>query len=65
MSLIQSTVVVKGRLPAITEITHCQKNSIMQVLASNILHCIVEIRANWVETKPFEVDNSRHHYQIA
>ena len=29
------------------------------------LHCIAEIRAYWVETKPFEVDNSRHHYQIA
>ena len=29
------------------------------------LHCIAEIRAHWVETKPFEIDNPRHHYQIA
>ena len=29
------------------------------------LHCIAEIRAYWVETKPFEIDNPRHHYQIA
>ena len=28
------------------------------------LHCIAEIRACWVETKP-EIDNPRHHYQIA
>ena len=28
------------------------------------LHCIVEIRAHWVETKPFEIDNPRHHYPI-
>ena len=32
---------------------------------SKKLHCISEIRAHWVETKPFEIDNSRHHYQIA
>ena len=30
-----------------------------------ILHCIAEIRAYWVETKPFETDNPQHHYQIA
>ena len=29
------------------------------------LHCIAEIRAHWVETKPFDIDNPRHHYQIA
>ena len=29
------------------------------------LHCIAEIRAHWVETKPLEIDNPRHHYQIA
>ena len=29
------------------------------------LHCIAEIRAHWIETKPFEIDNPRHHYQIA
>ena len=29
------------------------------------LHCIVEIRAYWVETKPFQINNPRHHYQIA
>ena len=29
------------------------------------LHCIAEIRAHWVETKSFEIDNPRHHYQIA
>ena len=31
----------------------------------SFLHCIAEIRAHWVETKPFEIDNPRHHYQIA
>ena len=29
------------------------------------LHCIAEIRAYWVKPKPFEIDNPRHHYQIA
>ena len=29
------------------------------------LHCIAEIRAYWIETKPSEIDNPRHHYQIA
>ena len=29
------------------------------------LHCNAQIRAHWVETKPFEIDNPRHHYQIA
>ena len=29
------------------------------------LHCIAKFRVHRVETKPFEVDNSRHHYQIA
>ena len=35
------------------------------VLFVGKLHCIVEIRAHWVETKPFEIDDPRHHYQIA
>ena len=29
------------------------------------LHCTAEIRAYWVEPKPFKIDNLRHHYQIA
>ena len=29
------------------------------------LHCIAEIRTYWVETKPFEIDNPQHLYQIA
>ena len=29
------------------------------------LHRIAEIRAYLVETKPFEIDNPQHHYQIA
>ena len=29
------------------------------------IHCIAETRAYWVETKPFQIDNPRHHYQIA
>ena len=29
------------------------------------LHCIAEIRAYWVEPKPFQIDNPRHQYQIA
>ena len=29
------------------------------------LHCIAEISAYWVDTKPSEIDNPRHHYQIA
>ena len=28
-----------------------------------LLHCVAEIRAYWVETKPFEIDNPQHHYQ--
>ena len=35
------------------------------MLCFSKLHCIAEIRAYWVETKPFEIDNPRHHYQIA
>ena len=30
-----------------------------------ILHCNAKIRSYWVETKPSEIDNPRHHYQIA
>ena len=29
------------------------------------LHCIAEIRVYWIETKPFQIDNPRHHHQIA
>ena len=28
-------------------------------------NCIAEIRAYWVEPKPCQIDNPRHHYQIA
>ena len=27
------------------------------MVQSKMLHCFAEIRAHWVETKPFEIDN--------
>ena len=47
----------------------CDENAEFDFTAASLhperLHCIAEIRAHWVETKPFEIDNPRHHYQIA
>ena len=36
-----------------------------KILNLNLLHCIAEIPSYWLETKPAEIDNPRHHYQIA
>ena len=41
-----------------------QLHELLVVWQSN-LHCIAEIRAYWVEPKPFQIDNAQHHYQIA
>ena len=42
-------------------------HSVLKTIKSafNCLNCIAEIRAYRVETKPSEIDNPRHHYQIA
>ena len=40
-------------------------SSCFVICSFKFLHCIAEIRAYWVEPKPFQIDNPRHHYQIA
>ena len=37
---------------------------ILKYSVDDFLHCIAEIRAYWVEPKPFQIDNPRHHYHL-
>ena len=47
--------------------TLCPYRNFSQAIIAGMahLHCIAEIHAYWVETKLFQIDNPRHHYQIA